>query len=859
MIHLQTPAERLILLRAQLGDKDARKRSEILHELLTLLHAMPDLPGGVRIAQNAMCILRELEKRPQAEGRRTLRRYVEELHWLIHNAQWIALKIFTTGSDRELFLRLMGSNPCIRRGVKEHGLWSLLWERHPQRMLSRQFRTLQGHVVIAHIRVLRYWTVSNDWNLLTKRVFGSLYDRTLALKHFVMPRYEPNVDYRRVLASIPIRGSRIECLQVARKLRFHHAQSILDEQSPPQIFLDLISIAGTLRLAEQPERIRDARDREDEVDETETGPTSDESTIKRAKLIDMTPDSDSGEGEVGKSKEVESEARAYSRQEWSESQEFESSEAGEHPLDAYNASEFVVGPTKDGGPRYWVQMRNQSLSLDWSNLSMFELATGLRMLKEAARTGNALEQELFAAVIVMLARSLDETAIRSLIVRSDRPPEAISTTLVIDANLSWAEWLIPAVPIRYQSAQNQTFFGCRPTVSVFAMPDYWRLSETVLAVLHDRVPDWNGEPVRLFAHDEIWGETASFSARLADTFSRIDPSRARALKDRFTPARLQRTLFQSILDQTGGNYVLSTYATQKTHPAGEVGRYYDTPAISTIQSAECRAVHAISNDLARSGYDWPVDSMPAHCDSAGYVGSSMCPTTASLRAFIRDISETIRSFKVKLQDTTDDVTQYIPRHNAYTVLTYVVVTLGTCHRPAHGGMPIPSEIDRFTGLLSIADKGLRKGRLAVAIAGALAQLDAYQRYLASFLAERFTCLQPVGSGFLFDSEGNAVPVSPSSLRPHLPFVANFARHYVRTMLAERCVEKNSLTVEDLSALLGHATRGEEPFGPFSSFSYQEYAEVLHEELTNLLNELEFCPLTIEGEEILTFEVDYERF
>jgi hypothetical protein len=117
--------------------------------------------------------------------------------------------------------------------------------------------------------------------------------------------------------------------------------------------------------------------------------------------------------------------------------------------------------------------------------------------------------------------------------------------------------------------------------------------------------------------------------------------------------------------------------------------------------------------------------------------------------------------------------------------------------------------------------------------------------------ETFFGSRPALSFFFIGHDRELVAVSPATLKQQsLPFVANFARHVVKTILGEWCESGDPrLSQEQIAALLGHCMEGQEPFGSHSSFDYKNFVTSMRAALADLLTAIQFLPIDIRGKRI----------
>jgi hypothetical protein len=695
----------------------------------------------------------------------------------------------------------------------------------------------------------------------------SMYRRALAIRHFAMNRYRDRNEYRRVLSSIPLDAYRPRIETALRTARQEVRASFPvadDAVLQRQLDRDLASIRGLLRVAEDPGSIRaytvDPQPEDEPPCAVEyCGAAEDEETEELREEDSPQEESANDYGSLSSDGGTEVPGITYTRTRWSEEEKRGSIEAGLNPSDVLSTEVFHLAIRRSGDPRAWQAMLNQNLTLSWRNLAMEEVATALEILDAEAQRGVA-EFELAILARTVLARGLALATAQSIEVRSTRPSKVLHLTLLLspDGQLP-AEWLIPAVRIPYR-AEHGNYPGCRPVRQDFVSPDYWGIGPRMRQLIGAKFPGWKGQPVYPFAK-AVGTRTRreSYEQRLKRCLAEADTDRGPGLAGRVSFARLGRALFQKIYDHTAGNLVLVTYVTLQTDRAGEDGRFYATPSVESIQRAEFFAVRSIAEELLSVAYVPAVDFALRPSDSSGYVGSPMCPTLEALRAFLASLLAVIHQSNEVLQ-AGDDQDAFVARHNAFVMLTYCAVSLGTCYRPSHGGVPDLTEIDLGSGRYSAIDKGANKARLGVAADDAIAQLIAASDYANQPALERFLGFRPELSLFFLGANRECVPISPASLKQNgLPFVANFARHVAKTVLSEwELAGDHRISQEWISALLGHFVDGEEPFGRHSGLDYRSFARAMRAVLSDLLHSVGYWPVDILGGRIPVYAPSVQR-
>jgi hypothetical protein len=884
---LSTPARRLLFLRSSVRMPGMTEGSEILADLLTRLGVPSSLLGGKRVASQACSLLRESLRTLPPERRPKISEYIRELRWMIHHAEILAAFLFyneedrqplseedrqpLSEKDRQLFLCCSGRNPYLRGGASDHGLCCLLWEQYSRHgsqtrdlpNLQRPYDALRREALLTHITALGYWAQREDW--LSPEgpgtiVRGSMYRRTLAIRHFTMAHYLESTEYRNVLRYVPVVASRAKMHAALRQIHRNLPASVTALEK--QLHEDLGSILGLLRVADDPTSIRaytkeaetevngeelnvlqDSKEANEEVEyEVECQDDEDEANETGESIEDGENNSEDGE--------TDAPGVTYTRRRWPKEDKKNCIEAGIHPADALPIQHLHLSVRRYGDSLAWQAMRNQNLSLDWRNLAMEELGIALQILETQAGCGLE-ELEIFALATIVVARGLTLPTAQSMDVRGDRPDEVEKLTLFLPASKTeQAEWLVPAVPIPYQQ-EHGTYAGCRQVVKSFVLPDYWHTGNLLRRLIAMKFPLWNGELLQPFAGPTQRDEhPATYAQRLEHFLRKAKSDRGPSLAGRVTYPRLAGVLPQRIRDQTAGNLVLMTYATLQKDRTGEDGRFYASPAVQSVQQADLAATLSIAEELRVIGYDASVDLALKPSSTSGYLGSPMCPTLEAIQVFLAELVAKIAAAN-NLLNAHEDINAFIARHNAFTMLTFCAVTVGTCHRPTHGTIPDLAEIDTSTGRVSIVDKGTDKARLSVAAESSVTQLRAYVDYVMSFDFGKFFGSRPELSFFFISHEREFVAVSPATLKQQsLPFVANFARHLVKTILSEWCESGDArVSQEWIAALLGHFMEGEEPFGAHSSLDYKSFAESMRAALGALLTAIQFQAIDILGKRI----------
>lgn len=152
-----TPLKRLLAFRRKESVGKVGCSSDVLSQILWLIHASDWLPGFMCIAKNILVLCRYAAKsNDPAIDKAMVARWITELRWILIHSNDLPTALFKTGEVylREAFLREKRPNPTLGMGASEHGLYRLLWESHPNPDFQRSFRRLQGCALLAHAAIM---------------------------------------------------------------------------------------------------------------------------------------------------------------------------------------------------------------------------------------------------------------------------------------------------------------------------------------------------------------------------------------------------------------------------------------------------------------------------------------------------------------------------------------------------------------------------------------------------------------------------------------------------------------------------------------------------------------------------------
>ena len=853
-----------------------------LQEMLWLLNIHPDIPGFVRICHHGSDIAALSGWLNTQDGFRTcLGRWNPIFQWVNKNVELLSERIFSGGGQdcacgRERFLRMQKPSPIYRSGLKQHGLHGALWNDQEDSSLRLRYRGLQGHFLHAHIQLLRRMSSDANWIAGTEPYAGfhaSIYTAAWALRRFA----SADSEWSSPLLQINFEESGPELSKTLRSVadglrdNFNGA-AIDDDFKAVQLPVHVQHQAGSLA-------VRGLRSLAYFLDWGNDMPG-----LRRRTGIGGKGNPQGGSQGVDGSTGITSVERRHKREKhqkasvsydemvltdsnedilylpslWtgSRAQRQASGIAGDHPAEEFASDKLLLADGEAAAA--WahagsVEMANQLLPFAFGNLSVGEVADLLRSVQDREDSLEWLEVSALMHTMLWTGAPLEE-ALR-LEVQTDRSADS-STGLKlvvdevrqaeVDGASSFPEWCrsIPTplgIPVKLPPSEL-----AYPRADSLSLPDavggtssilhWWRHLRTSRAlnddVLRHRKPKAD---IRLFVHGIDWYR------------ERLDSLRSdHRVNERISALKIDGVLFQTIVEQTNGDIVAAAWITGKDHRLASVRRFYRASARQKLQSIYLRAATSIAEELARNGYALTVRGDAINPGNGIFVGSWNCPTLEVVRGAVHRLKNDLRdSMQISGESPTEE--EFVRRHNLYTLYSVWSFGFAVGARGVHTPYLHLSQVDRFTGMARMHDKGPENGyrtRVLWLPPKAQQQIAHYNDYLSALhVSHSLPSATRANPCYFLASTTKVLDVQPRSLAPwmakYLPFPVNVARHFVGTHLRDR-----GLPPEIADAWMGHWWRGEEPWGPFSSFSYHEYRRRLEILLVPLLAELGFEPLAL---------------
>lgn len=860
--------------------KDDGRNHRVLAEMLWEIQAEPQLSGLIHIARRIREILHlQADDGAFRDQHPALAIWEPLLDWLLADPQALANRLFADGQEelRSGFLATAGRNPVLGRNAQEHRLYCLLWDRGPSEWtkdISTKFLILQAQMLAAHAAILHHerHTIERGGEPREK-LQDRLYSPAVCCWRFERKR-EP---WRSAVARFPCVvhtsqyiGKLWEAFGLhSEEVEVASTDTTLETRDTYESVVATVKrILWFLRWGASPDTFRlvtfdrQSADRESEVATIEASgvrddpPTDDDCTDHPSQFVVHLSDPDDDGASVGK-------LHVQATGDRSSPEKRALLDAGEYPHEPgpdntveFADNELIAGITRAGAP----EKANQLLPWSWDTLSMIEIARALNSLAsvddpEISENG-LLELRALAECMLWTGLSLKQCLSMAVYSSGTTPPDA-ELSICIHFNRSnsstSAAWRVQALTPEYHSTMDSPP-GDRERVDFLEFADFCGAHAIILDVLRS-ASGTQQEPLpisatRLFQRDSDW-----YEHQLKSLLYRIDET------GRVTPGRLSAALFQRIIECSAGDIAAAAIITRTEHYLASARLFYATPSVDRLIALHQTAVQSIIRELNQAGWRRTTDLPPTSSTVRYSVGSRLCPSIDATRQAV-DLLKRKMLRQVQLVDEDHTRAEIVLRHNWYSIYSvwaqmFCVGTRGILNPYVHLG-----EFDEATRLSTIADKDSGndyKRRLIWVPETVWEQMQYYAHYLDRMHA-RYDLPKPsrnLPCYFLRVSRSGKfqpVRVRPRTMQQvignQFPFPANFPRRFVRTEFLEQGLHASgsvhgTFAPEFADCWMSHHFRGEEPWGPYSSFSYSGYFQELGARLEALLAQLGFEPIPME--------------
>lgn len=797
-----------------------------------LLNLHPRLPGLVQCCTHIQDVLGRIDPRPKwADG------WAPILSIVQRDPVELAANLFDEETDRHRCLQTDGRNPLLGNGAKRHSLHRLLWESPETSADLAKFRALQSQFVMAYSEIMRSNTNYRMWVEGREPYDGyyqSLYDAT---RHAL--RLLKSGSLGRLPESMNANSYAERLKGTVRELPAYPLSGLIDEDNAARQTAECFNaIASFIEWGLHPERhnhfkrIRDGRAQQSDEHSGSTGGGEGEPAAKRG--VGWHERKSSGSGSVD---------RVIARHtRWRKSPKLERAlrDAGDHPGEALASN--AVDLVKDAAgvslaQAGWAEMQNQLLPWAFNELSIEEVARAWTAFHAAAGANDqdALECVIFLHATLWTGRPADDVTLLQVVKGAAAPPNESGVRFLLKGHVPdepGGSWEVRALAPSYKTAVEETQHE-RHLVDHFQLPDESGTARLLLRLFALRGEIGDG---RVFSRDRAW-----YERKIAKQLHTIDSSR------RITLSRIRNVLFQHIVDLRGRDVVTASLITGRDHHLASVRRYYAAPTVQFLQEVYTQAASSLRKQLEACGCEHMLGSPVILEPTQHAVGGRWCPTQDAVRGAIQELRNTICPGLV-----TADFRRF---HNLYTLYTLLYFGFAIGIRGITNPYLDPSQVDASTGIAVISDKDSGSGykaRLIWIPPGVLKQMEEYTRLLDSTIFEQFG-LPKIDRHrpcyFIGERKGlhwQACKATPTRIMRHLSefltLPANFARHF-------NCTEwlEGGFMAAWIDAWMGHWWRGEEPWQPYSCFSYRKYRNELESRVPAFLAGLGFEPINLSGE------------
>jgi hypothetical protein len=800
--------------------------TDLLREILWLITAHSDLMAFATAAERLLAILERIpESWAKVLEETGISPWKDTLEWVVDNKAMLASQI---GGH---FVRTVNTNKCnpIRgSGSSEFPFYAVLCEPLPAGADSEQFLLLSAHLLTAYVLALREHSTLSDyelngpekqWQFLPNSVAAA----ALAIRRLAEKKHLEN------LRELPVELPPEEFAEELESMALpEHADLARDR---PNLYRFLQKAMGIIDWVEKSggggggstgghqwvggrlesgrltiERTRTSSDEDPKggwgsIDIVKFKSGSARKRNARLKS-DLPPDEDDDEEVILSDFECETTKR----------------DAGANARAARSKARHVAKSNQklcwayDGLAEQEIVKLASILNADLAKLlakptwtpEQLDTAEVLFALSGMLWTGSSLDRIADTRVCIESAK-FDDSEL-ALVVSEYRP-------------FQWVRWRVRALRPDYKTDFNGTPDQLRATAASFDLPDLCGFAPVIDRLLENKrilrkLPLFQQDAQTLKAKTKRW---------LIQQFP----------DGRITLSKIEGMLWARLLQQTGDAAIASCVIGVKDSLAS-VRLHYTSPWVSDLQQHYRNAVQP----LTALAYPDTADKMPPALPNLApaTVGARLCPTPTAVRSMFERLSNDIE----KASDYYDR-SGFAEYHNLLTLFTVQFFAYSTtCRAIVTPYLPF-SEIDTRRGIATLSDKDdetKHKTRLIWISETLREHMVFYDGHLMSLKHQMFDLpksmrLEPC---LFVDQHLNGLLVRPKTIEPllrrYLNVCANTHRRFLRTELLERCCPP-----EVVDAFMGHWQVGEEPFGIFSSFSFQDYVVTLQQYLEPLLHEI----------------------
>lgn len=433
-----------------------------------------------------------------------------------------------------------------------------------------------------------------------------------------------------------------------------------------------------------------------------------------------------------------------------------------------------------------------------------------------------LAAEALAALQITLWVGSNFERVTQLHILSDDQPQLADVPLglvVPEApSLAPIRWLIQGLTPEYKTDLAGSAEQLRPAITHFELPDLCCLSLVVKRLLQEHKRHYKGMPL--------------FQAKKPALEKWVKGWLAQQFPDgRVSLTKIESFLWSKIHLHTS-DPVIASCVTGINDTLTRVRLFYTSPWVADLQKHYLAAIQPLIAEIYASPAH-PPKPLPS---TRGCIGARLCPTVPAVRTYF----ETLRQ---AIEESEDYYSrrEFARHHNLLTLYAVQFFAYNTtCRAIATPYLPL-REIDTKRGIASLSDKDdeyKHKTRLVWIPPALQENMRLYEAHLDALKAQLFELPRPLAAEpcLFVDEHLKIAQVRPKTiealLREFLDVRPNTHRRFLRTELIER-----GCSPEIVDAFMGHWHAGEEPFGTYSSISFEDYVTELRGFLDTLLEEI----------------------
>ena len=804
--------------------RNAEFDPEILRNFLWLINAHDRLIAFPRICGNIITIIEEAKATwEDKEIPPILEDAVPVLRWISEQGAFLT----TIGPEFNREPKKIKDHPVMNRGSSRHPLYTTLWNTCETENLRHEYRLLQAHLLFAHAKQIEANTTREAYEVYGgqeewKSIPNSPYPACLAVRELSEARYAST------LSNLQVNLDFSEFAQSLEHLPESSTAILKDRLTNLRIFLQKAAglknwinrggsgshsgAGGAPRVTGFVEVSPSAFMQDLPITDPDD-PDQDWGSQSMATDLELTPEKQKDLLELDLSPE-----------------EFD---AAEILLSGYESSQTGTLAANGAAQLRHVAMENQLFPWGFGLLTIADFGPAfIRMANwvkeqfvdhlDSAGSKDWDKLEAFTLLRIMLfTGSSFERARKILVLPESNIHEDAELAFLKLPDQSHA-FQVKAIQPDYKTNDPATDGTDRLRTDYILLPDISTTHAYIKLLLEHRQKSRQG------SHDDFLlfhRKLDTLKKNLMALLKEMDPS------GRLTPHKASVFLQNRILKVTKGDLCAASLICGEPHPLARVRLFYSVLSAEMLQEIYLKAIRELVDQMLQAGqkqFNVPtaqVQPLPR------FVGSRLCPTFDAVRNAVAALKCDFLSARPPFDSPE--------AHNLYTLLTVWHFVFSTACRAIETPYLPLSEIDPETGIGLFADKDDGTGYKARLIWVPPTVMRLMRDYEAHRIALSQTYPSQAPVFFLLPGRKDSLQeaaVRPKTMMPvmkkYLAYPANFHRRFMRTELLNR-----GCPMEVVDAWMGHWYFGEEPWGLYSSFSFQDYRTALETYLKPLLDDL----------------------